>query len=103
MRQDYYPDTLDPRLLSLNEYPIAPANTTHAIPIADEDVDDDIAIASGQAYPEDGIGSLGIYKGIGCDGQGDLAAELDLNDNFDIRYLLVMSSVSPFLAEIILQ
>ena len=103
MRQDSYPDTLDPRLLSLNEYPIAPTNTTHAIPIADEDVDDDIAIACGQVDPEDGIGSLGIYKGIGFDGQGNLAAEEDLGDNFDIRYPLAMSSVSPILAEAVLQ
>ena len=103
MRQDSYPDTLDPRLLSLNEYPIAPTNTTHAIPIADEDVDDDIAIACGQVDPEDGIGSLGIYKGIGFDGQGNLAAELDLGDNFDIRYPHAMSSVSPILAEAVLQ
>ena len=103
MRQDSYPDTLDPRLLSLNEYPIAPTNTTHDIPIADENVDDDIAIASGQVDPEDGIGSRGIYKGIGLDGQGNLAPELELSDNFGIRYPLAMSAVSLFLAEAILQ
>ena len=86
MRQDSYPDTLDPRLLNLNEHPITPTTTAYAIPIADEDVDDDIAIASGQVDSEDGIGSLGIYEATRFDGHDSLAAELDLSDNFDIGY-----------------
>ena len=86
MRQDSYPDTLDPRLLSLNEHPITPTNTTHPTAIIDEDVDDDIAIASGQVDSEDGIGSLDIYEGTRFDGHGNLAAELDLSDSFDIGY-----------------
>ena len=86
MQLDSYPNTVDPRLLSLNEYAIPHINTAHALAIADEDVDDDIAIASGQVDPEDGVGILGTYKGIDFDGQSDLAAELDLTDTFDIRY-----------------
>ena len=101
MQLNSYPNTVDPRLLSLNEYAIPHTNTALALAIGDEDVDDDIAIASGQVDPEDGFGSLGTYGGIEVDGQSDLAAELDLSDNFDIRYLLSKSSVSTFLADAI--
>lgn len=95
MRQASDPDTLDPRLLSLNKYPITPTNTAYTIPIADEDVDDDIAIASGQVDSEDGKGTLGIYEATRFDGHGNLATELDLSDNFDIRY---SASVFHFLS-----
>ena len=71
----------------LPDNPRLPTNTARTIPIADENVHDDIAITSGQVDLEDGIGNLGIYKGIGFDKQGNLATKLDLNDNFNIRYL----------------
>ena len=99
MQLDSYPNTVDPRLLSLKEYAIPHPNTAHGLAIADEDVDDDIEIASGQVDPEDGVGSLGTYQGIKFDGQSDLAAELDWSDTFDIRYPLSKSSVSTFLAD----
>ena len=100
MQLDSYPNTVDPRLLSINEYAVSQNNTAHGLAIAVEDVDDDIAIASGQVDPEDG---LGTYKGIEFGGQSDLAAELDLSDNLDIRYPLSKSSMSPFLANAIPQ
>ena len=86
MRQDSYPDTVDPKLLSLNEYLIPPSNAAHALAIADEEVDDDIAIASGQVDPEDGVGSLVTYEQVGFDERSALAAGLDLSDDYDIRY-----------------
>ena len=101
MQLDSYHSTVDPRLLSLNEYAIPHTNTALTLAIVDEDVDDDIAIASGQVDPEDGFGSLGTYQGIEVDGQSDLAAELDLSDNFGIRYPLSKYSVSTFLADAI--
>lgn len=100
MQLDSYPNTVDPRLLSLKEYAIPHSNTAHALAIADEGVDDDIAIASGQVDPEDGVGSPGTYRGIE---QSDLAAELDLSDNFDIRYPPLKPSVSTFLADAVPQ
>ncbi len=103
MQQDSYPDTVDPQLLSLSEYLDHPTNTAHALAIADEDVDDDIAITSGQVHTEDGVGSLDTYERIGFDGHSDLAAELDLSDNCDIRYALSWSSVSTLLADAIPQ
>ena len=103
MQLDSYPNTVDPRLLSLNEYTIPYTNTAHAQAVADEDIDDDIAIASGQVDLEDGVGSPGTYNGIEFDEQSDLAAELDLTDQFDIRYSLLKSSVSTFLTDTISQ
>lgn len=103
MQLDSHPNTVDPRLLSLREYAIPHTNTAHVLAIADEDVDDDIAIASGQVDSEDGVGSLGTYRGIEFVGQSDLAAGLDWNDNFDIRYPLSKSSVSTFLADAVSQ
>ena len=103
MQLDSCPNTVDPRLLSLNEYAIPHTNTTHTLAVADEDVDDDIAIASGQVDLEDGVGTPGTYKGIEFDEQNDLAAELDLTDQSDFRYSLLKSSMSTFFADIISQ
>ena len=86
MQEEFYPFTVDPKLLDLNKYPACPSITDNVFGTTNDDVDDDIAISSGQIDLDGGDNGLGVDGPSGSDGDIDLYSDLTLRGTFDFKY-----------------